>query len=111
MVSELKKGKLEITLNQFQEKFYLKHKETTIAFSPMEEKCFLFQISMDLLEEWIFFIVNLNEKDKWTEPVNMGASKLILFLMKKECFGIQKKINYILVLKDTIQWEDLMFLL
>ena len=108
MVSEIKNGEWK-SPKSISSKLLSKSKETTIAFSPDETEVFIVSDREGTIGGMDIFYSKLNEKGKWTEPINMGAA--INTVYDEEGVGIPKKINYILVLKDIIQWEDLMFLL
>ena len=72
MVSELKKGSWK-SPKPISGKILSKGKETTITFSPDGTECF-FVSNYGSIGGMDIFYSKLNEKEKWTEPINMGAA-------------------------------------
>ena len=73
LVSELKKGKWK-SPKGISGKLLSKQKETTITFSPDGKELFFVSNQDGTIGGMDIFYSKLNEKEKWTDPVNMGAA-------------------------------------
>lgn len=73
MVSELKKGKWK-SPKKISGKLLSKQKETTITFSPDGKELFFISNQDGTIGGMDIFYSKLNEKEKWTDPVNMGPA-------------------------------------
>lgn len=73
MVSELKKGSWK-SAKPISSKILSKNKETTITFSPDSKEMFFISNQDGTVGGMDIFYSKLNEKEKWTEPANMGAA-------------------------------------
>ncbi len=73
MVSELKKGNWK-SPKGISGKILSKKQETTITFSPDGKEMFFISNQDGTIGGMDIFYSKLNEKEKWTEPVNMGAA-------------------------------------
>ncbi len=73
MVSEFKKDKWKSPKN-ISNKILSKAKETTITFSPDGREMFFVSNQEGTIGGMDIFYSKLNLKDKWTDPINMGAS-------------------------------------
>ena len=73
MVSELKKDSWKSPKN-ISGKILSKNKETTITFNPEGSEMFFVSNQEGSIGGMDIFYSKLNEKEKWTEPVNMGAA-------------------------------------
>lgn len=73
LVSELKKGKWK-SPKQISGKLLSKQKETTIAFSPNGKELFFISNQEGTIGGMDVFYSKMNEKEKWTDPVNMGPA-------------------------------------
>ncbi len=71
LVSELKKGGWK-SPKKISKKLLSKSKETTITFSPDGNELFLVSDREGTIGGLDIFYSRYNEKDKWTEPKNMG---------------------------------------
>ncbi|HKL08269.1 MAG TPA: OmpA family protein [Bacteroidales bacterium] len=71
LVSELKKGEWK-SPKKISKKLLSKSKETTITFSPDGKELFLVSNREGTIGGLDIFYSRFNEKDKWTEPTNMG---------------------------------------
>ncbi|MFO7842911.1 MAG: OmpA family protein [Bacteroidales bacterium] len=71
LVSELKKGEWK-SPKKISKKLLSKSKETTITFSPDGNELFLVSDREGTIGGLDIFYSRYNEKDKWTEPKNMG---------------------------------------
>lgn len=73
MVSELKKGKWK-SPKSISKKISSKYKETTLTFSPDGKEMFFVSNQEGTIGGMDIFYSKLNEKEKWTKPINMGAA-------------------------------------
>jgi outer membrane protein OmpA-like peptidoglycan-associated protein/tetratricopeptide (TPR) repeat protein len=73
MVSELKKGNWK-SPKGISGKILSKDQETTITFSPDGTEMFFVSDQKGAIGGKDIFYSTLNEKEKWTEPLNMGAA-------------------------------------
>jgi outer membrane protein OmpA-like peptidoglycan-associated protein/tetratricopeptide (TPR) repeat protein len=73
MVSELKKGKWK-SPKSISKKISSKYKETTLTFSPDGKEMFFVSNQEGSIGGMDIFYSKLNEKEKWTKPINMGAA-------------------------------------
>ncbi|MBU8893142.1 MAG: OmpA family protein [Bacteroidales bacterium] len=73
MVSELKKGNWK-SPKGISGKILSKYKETTITFSPEGNEMFFVSNQYGSIGGMDIFYSKLDEKEKWTEPTNMGAA-------------------------------------
>lgn len=73
MVSELKKGNWK-SPKPFSRRILSKAKETTIAFSPDGTEMFFVSNQDGTIGGMDLFYSKLDEKEKWSEPINMGAA-------------------------------------
>lgn len=73
MVSELKKGNWK-SPKGISNKILSKEKETTIAFSPDGTEMFFVSNQDGTIGGMDLFYSKLDEKEKWSEPINMGAA-------------------------------------
>lgn len=73
MVSELKKGSWK-SPKGISRRILTKDKETTIAFSPDGTEMFFVSNQDGTIGGMDLFYSKLDEKEKWSEPINMGAA-------------------------------------
>jgi outer membrane protein OmpA-like peptidoglycan-associated protein/tetratricopeptide (TPR) repeat protein len=73
MVSEFKKGKWK-SPKSISKKISSKYKETTVTFSPDGKEMFFVSNQEGTIGGMDIFYSKLNEKEKWTEPINMNAA-------------------------------------
>jgi len=73
MVSELKKGNWK-SPKGISGKILSKDQETTIAFSPEGNEMFFVSDQKGTIGGKDIFYSKLDQKEKWTEPINMGAA-------------------------------------
>jgi len=73
MVSEFKKGKWK-SPKSISKRISSKYKETTLTFSPDGKEMFFVSNQEGTIGGMDIFYSKLNEKEKWTEPINMGAA-------------------------------------
>ncbi|PLX14496.1 MAG: hypothetical protein C0597_09950 [Marinilabiliales bacterium] len=73
MVSELKNGSWK-SPKGISNKILSKNKETTVTFSPEENEMFFVSNQEGTIGGMDIFYSKLDEKEKWTEPTNMGAA-------------------------------------
>jgi outer membrane protein OmpA-like peptidoglycan-associated protein/tetratricopeptide (TPR) repeat protein len=73
MVSELKKGSWK-SPKGISRRILSKDKETTIAFSPDGTEMFFVSNQDGTIGGMDLFYSKLDEKEKWSEPINMGAA-------------------------------------
>jgi outer membrane protein OmpA-like peptidoglycan-associated protein/tetratricopeptide (TPR) repeat protein len=78
LVSELKKGNWK-SPKPISGKILSKAKETTIAFSPNGREMFFISNQDGTIGGMDIFYSKLNEKDKWSEPTNMGPKINTIF--------------------------------
>lgn len=73
LVSELKNGNWK-SPKKISGKILSKSKETTLTFSPDGKEMFFVSNQEGTIGGMDIFYSKLNEKEKWTEPINMGAA-------------------------------------
>lgn len=78
MVSELKKGNWK-SPKPISGKILSKAKETTITFSPNGREMFFISNQYGTIGGMDIFYSKLNDKDKWSEPTNMGPKINTIF--------------------------------